>query len=60
MLATWIPPEPLGSALPEDRARGRIHLRYEDICQDGRLVLEALPQTLGTRPRCTARLLFDD
>jgi hypothetical protein len=47
MLPTWIPPEPLGSAPPEDRARGRIHLRYEDICQDGRLVVQALPQTFG-------------
>jgi hypothetical protein len=47
MLPTWIPPEPLGSAPPEDRARGRIHLRYEDVCQDGRLVVEALPQTFG-------------
>ncbi len=34
---------------PEDtpRAGARVHLRFEDVTQDGRLVLEALPNALG-------------
>jgi hypothetical protein len=47
MRSTWIPPEPPGSPSPEERTKGRVHLRYEDIAQDGRLVVEALPQTFG-------------
>jgi hypothetical protein len=30
------------------RASGRVPLRFEDVTQDGRLVLEALPTALGT------------
>jgi len=35
--------------LPPDlpRAAARVHLRFEDVTQDGRLVLEALPNALG-------------
>jgi len=34
--------------LPESaRARGKLHLRYEDVAQDGRLLLEAIPVALG-------------
>jgi len=29
------------------RAEARLHLRFEDVTQDGRLVLEALPNALG-------------
>ncbi len=29
------------------RASGRLHLRFEDVTQDGRLVLEAIPTGLG-------------
>ena len=29
------------------RAQARVHLRFEDVTQDGRLVLEALPNALG-------------
>ena len=34
---------------PQDtpRAQARVHLRFEDVTQDGRLVLEALPNALG-------------
>ena len=40
---TRIPPT------PEDTPRhtARVHLRFEDVTQDGRLVLEALPNALG-------------
>jgi acyl-CoA thioesterase FadM len=36
-------------AFPQDtpRAQARVHLRFEDVTQDGRLVLEALPNALG-------------
>ncbi|APR87467.1 hypothetical protein A7982_12816 [Minicystis rosea] len=41
----WIPEEP---AVPsQQRATGRFTLRYEDISQDGRLLVEALPTALG-------------
>jgi hypothetical protein len=35
--------------LPEQgpRAKARVHLRFEDVTQDGRLVLEALPNALS-------------
>jgi hypothetical protein len=46
MSLSWIPPEP--SVPDEHRAGGRVHLRYEDVSQDGRLVLEALPHALST------------
>jgi hypothetical protein len=39
---THIPPMPQGP-----RASGRLHLRFEDVTQDGRLVLESLPTALG-------------
>jgi hypothetical protein len=29
------------------RASGRLHLRFEDVTRDGRLVLESLPSALG-------------
>ena len=38
-----IPPTPEG--IP--RGSARVHLRFEDVTQDGRLVLEALPNALG-------------
>jgi len=31
----------------QQRARGAMHLRYEDVCQDGRLTLYGLPSALG-------------
>ena len=40
---TDIPPMPAG----RPRATGRAFLRFEDVTQDGRLVLEALPTALG-------------
>ena len=39
------------AAPPAPRVEGataRVHLRYEDICQDGRLLLEVLPNALGS------------
>lgn len=39
----WFPEMPAG---PD--ARGEMSLRYEDVTQDGRLVLEALPTAIGT------------
>src|SRR5450755_142302 len=40
----WIsaPPPPDGPGV-----RARVHLRYEDVCQDGRLLLELMPNALG-------------
>lgn len=38
-----IPPVPKDTP----RATARVHLRFEDVTQDGRLVLEALPNALG-------------
>lgn len=38
-----IPPTPEGTP----RGTARVHLRFEDVTQDGRLVLEALPNALG-------------
>ncbi|MEO8797921.1 MAG: hypothetical protein ABI551_08560 [Polyangiaceae bacterium] len=36
-------------AIPEsERAAGQLHLRYEDVAQDGRLLLSTLPVALGT------------
>ena len=40
-----IPPEP--EIAETQRASGVIHLRYEDVSQDGRVVVTALPQALG-------------
>jgi acyl-CoA thioesterase FadM len=42
-VVTAIPPMPLD----RPRAAGRAFLRFEDVTQDGRLVLEALPTPLG-------------
>ena len=39
------PPEP--DVPPTQRAQGEVPLRYEDISQDGRVKLLALPQTIG-------------
>ncbi len=45
MSAVVLPPEP---EVPEDqRARGPVGVRYEDVSQDGRLTLAALPHALG-------------
>ncbi|HEX4515323.1 MAG TPA: acyl-CoA thioesterase [Polyangiaceae bacterium] len=43
-MQTWIaaPPTP-----QVDGANARVHLRYEDVSQDGRLLLEVLPNALG-------------
>jgi hypothetical protein len=43
-MQNWIdaPPPPA-----TEGAKARVHLRYEDICQDGRLLLEVLPNALG-------------
>jgi hypothetical protein len=54
MLPSWIPPATHHVASTAIRpaidpiARGRLYLRYEDICQDGRMVVEALPNVFGT------------
>ncbi|MFT3771122.1 MAG: hypothetical protein QM820_37375 [Minicystis sp.] len=42
---SWIPEEP--AVPPQQRAAGRLALRYEDISQDGHLLMEALPTALG-------------
>ena len=44
MTATWIsaPPTP-----DVPGATARVHLRYEDVSQDGRLLLEVMPNALG-------------
>lgn len=44
-MQNWIaaPPTPKVEA-----AAARVHLRYEDVCQDGRLLLEVLPNALGS------------
>ena len=44
-MPSWIPEEP--PIPPEQRAAGRLQLRYEDIAQDGQLVVEAMPCALG-------------
>jgi hypothetical protein len=47
--ASLIPAIPLIPPFPHDtpRAGASVHLRFEDVTQDGRLVLEALPNALG-------------
>ncbi len=40
-----MPPEP--PVPPEAHGRRRLHLRYEDVSQDGHIVIEALPNALG-------------
>lgn len=42
-IASLIPPFPQDTP----RAGATVHLRFEDVTQDGRLVLEALPNALG-------------
>jgi len=44
-MQNWIaaPPQP-----DVQGASARVHLRYEDVCQDGRLLLEVLPNALGS------------
>ena len=44
-MENWIaaPPQP-----DVEGATARVHLRYEDVCQDGRLLLEVLPNALGS------------
>jgi hypothetical protein len=41
----WIPAEP--PVPPEQRGTGRLALRYEDISQNGDLLMEAIPAALG-------------
>jgi hypothetical protein len=41
---SWIPEEP--TVIDAQRATGSMALRFEDVSQDGRLVLEALPHAL--------------
>jgi acyl-CoA thioesterase FadM len=48
------PPAPVGTP----RATAKVALRFEDVTQDGRLVLEALPTALG--PTVFRGLLQDD
>jgi hypothetical protein len=38
-------PEPEAADTP--RASGPVHLRYEDVCQDGRVALSGLPHAIG-------------
>jgi acyl-CoA thioesterase FadM len=45
MFPSWIPPEPPHP--PEHRGSRNLYLRYEDVSQDGRLVVEGLPHALG-------------
>src|SRR6185312_2608191 len=41
-------PFPVAPAVPESqRASGRVPIRFEDVAQDGRLVLEALSPAVG-------------
>jgi hypothetical protein len=49
-----IPPWPRD----KPRASARVHLRFEDVTQDGRLVLEALPNALG--PTAWRGILYKD
>jgi hypothetical protein len=44
-MPSWIPEEP--PVPPQHHAGGRLQLRYEDIAQDGHLVVEAMPCALG-------------
>jgi hypothetical protein len=43
--ARWAPPEP--DVPPERRAQATSYLRYEDIAQDGRVLVGALPHSVG-------------
>ncbi len=45
MPASHFPAEP--TVADEQRGRGRVSLRYEDIAQDGRVALGAMPQAIG-------------
>ena len=49
MPAPLAPRAPLAPAPPPDapRTTATVHLRFEDVTQDGRLVLEAMPNALG-------------
>jgi hypothetical protein len=42
---SWIPAAPPSS--PEQRGRTTVRFRFEDVAQDGHVVLEAIPQSLG-------------
>lgn len=44
-MLSWIPEEP--ALPPQHHAGGRLQLRYEDLAQDGHLVVEAIPSALG-------------
>jgi hypothetical protein len=41
----WFPPEP--DVAPSERATGQTALRYEDVSQDGRVMLLGLPHAIG-------------
>lgn len=41
----WFPTEP--DVSPNQRATGLVQLRYEDVAQDGRVLVGALPQAIG-------------
>ncbi len=45
MSATPMPPEP--QSPDAERGSGQVALRYEDVAQDGRVMLGAMPQALG-------------
>ena len=46
MSLDWIGAPPAPGDLPS--ASARVHLRYEDVTQDGRVLLEVLPNALGS------------
>ncbi|MGH7271439.1 MAG: hypothetical protein ACREJ3_13500, partial [Polyangiaceae bacterium] len=47
--APWPPSAGIAGSFPPltPRATAKVSLRFEDVTQDGRLVLEALPTALG-------------
>jgi hypothetical protein len=53
MPLSWIPQEP--QVPPDQLARGRVHLRFEDVSQDGHMVVEAIPQALRSVWRALAK-----
>src|SRR5689334_7158531 len=45
LMQNWIASPPVPDV---EGATARVHLRYEDVCQDGRLLLEVMPNALGS------------
>lgn len=43
-MESWIPEEP--TVPPQQQAKGRLSLRYEDVSQGGHLLMEAIPTSL--------------